>query len=153
MAKDLSQVLSAVIREYDIRGIVGEELTPKLSYCLGRAYADYARLKCHRIDDETTVAVGHDCRTASFSLAKALCHGLSDGGLHPLYLGMVTTPIVYYATCALNLAGGIAVTEAITRRNTTALRYVWEATPFMARNLKTWRACPAIRKGRSGTGA
>jgi len=38
MAKDLSQVLSAVIREYDIRGIVGEELTPKLSYYLGRAY-------------------------------------------------------------------------------------------------------------------
>jgi len=98
MTKDLSQVLSAVIREYDIRGIVGEELTPKLSYCLGRAYADYARLRCHRIDDKTTVAVGHDCRMASFSLAKALCHGLSDGGLHPLYLGMVTTPIVSYAT-------------------------------------------------------
>ena len=110
MAKDLSQVLSAVIREYDIRGIVGEELTPKLSYYLGRAYADYARLKCHRIDGKTTVAVGYDCRTASFSLAKALCHGLSDGGLHPLYLGMVTTPIVYYATCALDVAGGIAVT-------------------------------------------
>ncbi|MBC7323264.1 MAG: phosphomannomutase/phosphoglucomutase, partial [Acetomicrobium sp.] len=108
--KDLSTVLSAIIREYDIRGIVGEELTPKVAYCLGRAYADYAKeIKCY-IRGEGRVAVGHDCRTASFSLAQALSHGLSDGGLHPLYIGMVTTPIVYYATCALELAGGIAVT-------------------------------------------
>ncbi|HAF50922.1 MAG TPA: phosphomannomutase [Synergistaceae bacterium] len=100
-------VWSRIVREYDIRGVVGEDLTPQVAYCLGLGYAAYMEGQNF---DRGRIAVGHDGRISSPSLALALSCGLADGGLSPLLLGMVPTPIVYYATHVLDVIGGVAVT-------------------------------------------
>lgn len=93
----------AVFREYDIRGIAGSELTPELAKRLGWAYA---RL----VPAGATVAVGRDCRLSNNLLAEPLIEGLLASGINVLSIGVVPTPLTYFAIHALGLAGGIMVT-------------------------------------------
>ncbi len=101
-------VSSTIFREYDIRGIVGDDLTTEVAYAVGRAYATRWRRTTGR--DRGRVAVGYDNRPTSPGLADALCAGLNDSGLDVVLLGTVPTPTLYYATVVLDTDGGIQIT-------------------------------------------
>ena len=92
-----------VFREYDIRGTVGETLTPDLARAVGRAYAA-------ELEAGSTAAVGHDNRPSSPELASALCQGLNESGIHVKLLDTVPTPVLYFATYELETDGGIQIT-------------------------------------------
>ena len=94
-----------ILREYDIRGIVGDTLTEADAYALGRTYAALA-------NDEAAkrVAVGRDGRTHSGMLEAALIRGLTEGGVDVLQIGMGPSPMLYFATHYLDVDGGIQVT-------------------------------------------
>ena len=94
-----------ILREYDVRGIVGSTLSKHDAYALGRSYAALARR-----EDVTKVAVGRDGRTHSPMLEAALVDGLTKGGLDVVRIGMGPSPMLYYATYALDVGGGIQVT-------------------------------------------
>lgn len=101
------QVNSAIFREYDIRGIVGRDIDETFAYHLGRAFAVKA------IDARArTVAVGYDCRQSSPMLKTALIKGLNDSGLDVIDVGIVPTPLLYYALFARPVDGGIQVTAS-----------------------------------------
>ena len=94
-----------VLREYDIRGIVGDTLTEADAYALGRTYAAIARDEGAR-----SIAVGRDGRTHSGMLEAALVRGLTEGGIDVMLTGMGPSPMLYFATHYLDVDGGIQVT-------------------------------------------
>ncbi|MGH6898956.1 MAG: phosphoglucomutase/phosphomannomutase PgmG [Geminicoccaceae bacterium] len=94
-----------VLREYDIRGIVGETLFPADAFALGRAYATMIRQ-----DGGQRVCVGMDGRLSSPELAEALIGGLGAGGLDVQWIGRGPTPMLYFAVHHLGADGGIQVT-------------------------------------------
>ena len=94
-----------ILREYDIRGIVGSTLTEADAYGLGRTYAAIAREEGAR-----RIAVGRDGRTHSGMLQAALVRGLTEGGIDAVLIGMGPSPMLYFATYYLDVDGGIQVT-------------------------------------------
>jgi len=99
-------VSSTIFREYDIRGIVGDDLTTEVTEAVGRAYATRLRGQV----DRPTVAVGHDNRPSSPELAEALAAGLNGSGADVVLVGTVPTPALYYAARQLKTDGGIQIT-------------------------------------------
>ncbi|MGE5766067.1 MAG: phosphomannomutase/phosphoglucomutase, partial [Bacteroidota bacterium] len=95
----------SVLREYDVRGIVGETITAADAFHLGRAFGSFA----HRRGAKA-LAVGYDGRRSSPLLAEALGAGLSACGLDVLTIGRGPTPMLYFAAHTLDVAGGIMIT-------------------------------------------
>jgi phosphomannomutase len=94
-----------ILREYDIRGIVGKTLNEADAYALGRTFAALAT-------DEgvTRIAVGRDGRTHSPILAAELIRGLIEGGINVDDIGIGPSPMLYFAVSTLSVQGGIQVT-------------------------------------------
>lgn len=101
-------VSGTIFREYDIRGIVGRDLTVEVTRAVGRAYA--TRLRETSGLERPTVAVGHDNRPSSPELAAALCEGLNASGADVRFVGLVPTPVLYFAARELGTDGGIQIT-------------------------------------------
>ena len=95
----------ALFREYDLRGIVGSELTEDLAERVGRAYSTYVGK--HGVK---TISVGRDGRLSSPALHKALLKGLLVGGLDVIDIGICTSPLVYFSLFTLPVGGGIMIT-------------------------------------------
>jgi len=95
----------SILREYDVRGIVGKTLSEADAYALGRAYASLARE-----EGAVRVAVGRDGRLSSPALEAALIEGLTKGGLNVVRIGVGPSPMLYYAVATLDVQGGIQVT-------------------------------------------
>jgi phosphomannomutase / phosphoglucomutase len=83
---------ASIFKAYDIRGIVGETLTAEIVMQIGRALGSLAQTR-----GEQCVCVGYDGRLSSPALAAALSEGLMQSGVNVLNLGMVTTPMLYFA--------------------------------------------------------
>lgn len=81
-----------VFRAYDIRGVVDKELDDNAYYTLGRALAN----RLHHVH-ETRTYIGRDGRLSSEQFSKALAQGLRDGGIDVYDIGMVATPMLYFA--------------------------------------------------------
>ncbi len=94
-----------ILREYDVRGIVGSTLTEADAYALGRSYATLALSESAR-----KVAVGRDGRTHSPRLERELVRGLVEGGLDVVRIGLGPSPMLYFAVATLGVQGGIQVT-------------------------------------------
>ena len=98
------QVSASIFKAYDIRGVVPSTLTADIARGLGRAFGTRARqLGSH------TVAVGRDGRLSGPDLAAALMAGLVETGVQVIDVGMVTTPMLYFAAHTL-CDSGIQVT-------------------------------------------
>jgi len=96
-----------IFRQYDIRGLVENELTPEVSEGIGRAYATLA---ARRLGRPLRIAVGQDNRPSSPALAQALIRGLNSSGADVVDIGTVPTPTLYWAETTLPTDGGIQVT-------------------------------------------
>src|SRR4029078_8103552 len=98
-----------ILREYDIRGIVGDTLTEADAYALGRTYAALATG-----EGAKRIAVGRDGRMHSGMLDAALTRGLMECGVGVMQVGMGPSPMLYFATYHLDVAGGIPLTGSHT---------------------------------------
>jgi phosphomannomutase len=86
------QLDPAIFKAYDIRGITPTALNPEVARRLGQAFGTHA-ITC----GERVVAVGRDGRLSGPDIAKALIHGLCEAGIDVIDVGMVTTPMLYFA--------------------------------------------------------
>ena len=100
-------IKDSLFKEYDLRGIVGDEITPDVSYKIGLGYGSYVQLKGY-----TKVIVGYDNRLSSKYLTDKLINGLLDSGIDVINIGLVTTPMLYCAKYKLNIDTGIMVTAS-----------------------------------------
>jgi len=95
-----------IFREYDVRGIAGTDLTPETARLIGLGYAAYL----HEQGEKGTVAVGRDNRPSGTGLRDGLVEGLREAGLDVIDIGVVPTPITYWAQHKLDVVGGIQIT-------------------------------------------
>ncbi|HEU5016224.1 MAG TPA: phosphomannomutase/phosphoglucomutase [Roseiflexaceae bacterium] len=96
-----------IFRAYDIRGIVDQDLSEQVYATLGRAAGTYFRQRGGR-----TIVVGHDARLTSPAYAAALIEGLRSTGCAVIDLGMVPTPLMYFAQAYLQADGGAIVSAS-----------------------------------------
>ena len=101
-----SSISAAIFRQYDIRGIVGRDLTTDVARALGRAYATYAR----QHGAAGAVAIGRDNRPSGEALRDALVDGLTAGGCDVVDIGVVPTPVLYWTLHHERVIGGIQIT-------------------------------------------
>jgi phosphomannomutase/phosphoglucomutase len=100
-------VTRTIFREYDVRGLVGSQLTPELARGLGRAFASAAWERCGRAP---VLAVGRDNRPSGGDLASGFREGIVDAGGTAVDVGMLPTPALYFAVRVLEVDGGCQVT-------------------------------------------
>ena len=102
-----------IFREYDIRGIVGQDLTPALAGEVGRSYGTILVERWEGKGggaERPRVVVGWDNRPTSPALMEALSHGLTGSGVDVLELGVVPTPVTWWAEKTLGVDGALQVT-------------------------------------------
>jgi len=94
-------MLEKIIKAYDIRGLVKDEITPDFSFSLGVAFAKFLE-----IDREpATIVVGEDMRPSSAPLADAFSDGATSQGMDVIRIGLASTDMLYFASGKLNLPG------------------------------------------------
>jgi len=101
----VTTISEAIFRAYDIRGVVDESLFPDTVYQIGRAVGSMAGDL-----GEQTVIIGRDGRNSSESFAEALARGLTESGRDVVDIGLVPTPVLYFATHFLGSSSGVMVT-------------------------------------------
>jgi len=99
---------SHIFRQYDIRGIVGEDLDAKVTEAVGRAFGSRVRLDSS--SRSPTVAVGYDNRSTSPALANGLIAGIRSAGVDVLDIGTVPTPVLYWSEVTLGADAGVQIT-------------------------------------------
>lgn len=102
---DAHLVSRQIFRAYDIRGRVGDQLTPEVAEIIGQALGSEAYER-----GQQTIYVGHDGRLSSPDLADALIQGLKSTGRDVIDIGEVATPVVYYAAFTQESNSGIMIT-------------------------------------------
>lgn len=120
------------LREYDIRGIIGETLGNDDAYAIGRGFGTLIARA-----GGTAVATGYDGRTSSPMLEDALIEGLNDAGVNVISIGMGPTPMLYYAECALEqVQGGIEITGSHNPANYNGFKMVFQGRPFFGADIQ-----------------
>lgn len=107
--KGFGKMKDTIFREYDIRGVVGTELMIEEVYDLGRAIACYL-LQCN--NSIKKIAVGMDVRQHSPAIKKELCRALIDSGMDIVFIGVCTSPMMYFATYTMSVDAGIMITAS-----------------------------------------
>lgn len=103
----MSQVKECIFRQYDIRGIFGEDITEKDGELIGKAFGTMVQSQ-----GETWVVVGRDNRKSSPVLRQHVVQGLLSTGVHVMDIGVVVTPIFYFATYHYGIPSGIMITAS-----------------------------------------
>src|SRR5256885_12051383 len=98
---------TAILREYDISGTVGDQLTAEVGRAIGQAVAT---LGWERLGRAPRLAVGRDNRPSGPALTHGLLSGIEAVGGHGVEVGELPTPALYFATHVLNVDGGVQVT-------------------------------------------
>ena len=121
-----------VLREYDIRGIIGETLGTADAHAIGRGFATLLRQA-----GGTKVAVGYDGRVSSTDLEAALVAGLNASGVDVVRVGMGPTPMLYYAEASMqDVQGGIQITGSHNPANYNGFKMVFMGRPFFGADIQ-----------------
>ena len=96
-----------IFREYDIRGVYGVDLNEDVAYTLGKSFGSYIKKM-----GVTETIIGHDNRLSSPILSNALIKGILETGINVVNLGLVTTPMYYYARKFYSMKTGIMITAS-----------------------------------------
>ncbi|MDA8048477.1 MAG: phosphomannomutase/phosphoglucomutase [Rhodospirillales bacterium] len=115
----------SVLREYDIRGIVGETLRPADAFAVGRAFGSLVARA-----GGTRIAVGYDGRLSSPSLEMPLVEGLKQSGITVLRIGRGPTPMLYYAAAREAADGAAMVTGSHNPPDHNGFKMVLGGKPF-----------------------
>ena len=112
------QLNASIFKAYDIRGVTPTTINDEVAFALGKAFGAAALAA-----QEKTVAVGRDGRLSGPSLAAALIRGLAASGVDVIDVGMVTTPMLYFAANTLTTSG-IQVTGSHNPRDYNGFKMV-----------------------------
>jgi phosphomannomutase len=138
-----------VLREYDIRGVIGQTLGPDDARAIGRVFASLLRDA-----GGSKVAVGYDGRVSSPMLEHALVEGLTASGCDVVCIGMSATPMLYYAEAsAEDVDGGIQITGSHNPANYNGFKMVFRGRPFFGQDIQLLGKLAAAGAWHDGTGS
>ncbi|ROR34478.1 phosphomannomutase/phosphoglucomutase [Inmirania thermothiophila] len=131
----LERVPASIFRAYDIRGVVGETLTPEIVEAIGRALGTEAYER-----GQQSLVVGRDGRLSGPELAEALMRGIQASGRDVVDIGMVPTPVLYFATHYLGTGSGVAVTGSHNPPNYNGLKIMLAEETLSGEAIQALRA-------------
>ena len=97
------EFLDTIMKAYDVRGLVDQEITPDFSFALGGAFARFLAEE----REPATVVIGEDMRPSSPLLAQAFADGVTSQGFDAIRIGLASTDMAYFASGTLNLPGAM----------------------------------------------
>ena len=121
-----------ILREYDIRGIYGQDLRSADAFALGRALGQILQ----SANQKKLAVVGRDGRHSSPDLSQELIHGLCLSGLNVMNIGLVTTPMLYFATQSLGAEVGVMVTGSHNAPHYNGFKMMVWGKPFYGQSIK-----------------
>jgi phosphomannomutase/phosphoglucomutase len=124
-----------IFKAYDIRGIVGRTLTPDVVRVVGQALGSLAALR-----GRDTIAVGRDGRLSGPELLTALSEGINAAGIDVIDLGMVVTPMTYFAAQHLGTQCSVMVTGSHNPPDYNGLKMVIDGTTLSGDDIQALRA-------------
>ncbi len=95
---------TSIFKSYDVRGIVGSQLTPEVAYLIGRAFVQALQ--------RTNICIGRDMRPSGDDLMEALTRGAVDGGADVTHIGLISTDALYFAVGHYGFDGGVMITAS-----------------------------------------
>lgn len=137
----------SVLREYDIRGIVGQTLGEADAYAIGRGFGTRVIRAGGR-----RVAVGYDGRLSSPALESALVKGLSESGVDVVRIGLGPTPMLYFAEKTIDVDGGIQVTGSHNPGHYNGFKMVLQHDSFFGADIQDIAALAALGDWETGHG-
>lgn len=147
MINSKHQFHTSILREYDIRGIVGETLFTEDAEAIGCAFGTLMLANGHR-----EVAVGLDGRATSPALEEALTKGLRSTGVNVIRIGMGPTPMLYFATYELGTGNGIMITGSHNPPDHNGFKMVLNGKPFFGEDIQKLGQRCANKDYQSGSG-
>jgi len=138
-----------IFRQYDIRGIVGRDLTPAVARAVGLAAGSEAR---ERLGRTPRLAVGRDNRPSGPELLGALTEGLLATGATVFSVELVPTPALYFAIHHLGADGGVQVTGSHNPPEFNGLKMVLSGLPFAGEDIQGLRRRIEADRFASGQG-
>ncbi len=136
------------LREYDIRGIIGETLGEADAYAIGRGFGTVVRRA-----GGMKVSVGYDGRHSSPALEQALVNGLVASGCEAVRVGLGPTPMLYYSVYALETDGGVMITGSHNPPNYNGFKMMLKDRPFFGADIKALGEAAAAGDWESGEGS
>ncbi len=142
-------VPKSIFRQYDVRGLVGSQLTGELARALGRAFASAAWT---RLAHAPVIAVGRDNRPSGAELAQGVRRGIVEAGGTAIDVGTLPTPALYFAVTALGTDGGIQVTGSHNPPEFNGFKMVLANEPFHGDEILALWEMIVTERWRSGEG-
>ena len=137
----------SIFREYDVRGIVGKDLTSDVAESIGRAYGTMARQRgCRR------VALGRDGRLTSPDLRDRVLAGITAAGVTVVDIGVCPTPLLYFALYELPVDGGVMVTGSHNAAEYNGFKMCLEKTALHGEDIQELRRLIEAGTYESGSG-
>ena len=140
----------SVFRQYDVRGVVGTELTPAFAHALGQAFAT---LGWERLGRAPTLAVGRDNRPSGEALAAAVRQGIVATGGTAIDVGQLPTPALYFAVHALGTDGGLQVTGSHNPPEFNGFKMVLAGDSLHGEDILRLHEVMSLETWRAGSGA
>ena len=138
-----------ILREYDIRGIIGETLEADDARAIGRSFGTLMKRA-----GGSTVAVGYDGRQSSPMLEHAVIEGLTASGCDVVRIGLGATPMLYYAEASdPQVDGGIQITGSHNPPNYNGFKMVFQGRPFFGADIQRLGEIAAAGDWEDGAGA
>jgi phosphomannomutase len=120
-----------ILREYDIRGVVGDTLNPDDVRAIGHGFGTFVVR-----NGGTSVAVGYDGRLSSPELEGAVVEGLCAAGLHVYQVGLGPSPMLYYATHILKADAGLMITGSHNPPDYNGIKMTLDGKSFFGEDIK-----------------
>ena len=137
-----------IFREYDIRGVVDQDLTDDVVGLLGQSFATYISIKGKR-----RVVVGRDGRLSSPRLREALVKGMVAGGLEVVDIGVCPTPVFYFSLFHLEREGGVMITGSHNPSEFNGFKICVDKETLHGKQIQDLRKLMEVKKFVSGSGA
>src|SRR6478672_373492 len=147
MSKTAHKFDPTILREYDIRGVVGKTLHPADAGVIGRTFGTLVRRNGGK-----RVALGYDGRLSSPGLAAACIEGLRSAGIDVVSIGLVSTPMLYFAVYHLEADGGIMITGSHNPPDFNGFKMMMGKKSFFGADIQTLGAMAGKGDWESGQG-
>jgi len=115
----------SILREYDVRGVVGETLSEKDCYFIGRSFGTILNRKSYK-----KLVIGYDGRKSSVAFTNEVIQGLRDSGIDVENIGLGPTPMVYFAIKSRNADAGIIITGSHSPIEFNGIKMALKTGPF-----------------------
>ena len=117
----MKKIEEHIFRGYDIRGIYGKDLDEEVAFKIGKGFGTYITKL-----GKTKCVIGRDNRSSSISLEKALISGVLSTGVDVISLGLVTTPMYYFAWEYLSIFSGLMITASHNPKEYNGFKFAFD---------------------------